>query len=48
MTPLNPTSLPPMVIETRLVAELSEETWPESTSEVVAPEQATKVKDEGE
>lgn len=43
-----PTSLPPMEMLTRVVEELSEDSWLLMTSLVVAPEQAAKVKDAGE
>jgi len=43
MTLLNPTSLPPTVIETSVVALLSAEIWPLRTVLVVAPAQATDV-----
>src|SRR5689334_8752240 len=43
-----PTSFPPMVMLTRVVEELSDESWLLMTSLVVAPEQAAKVNDPGE
>jgi len=42
ITLLKPTSLPPTVIETRVVALLSAESWPLMTELVVAPEQAAE------
>jgi hypothetical protein len=44
MTSEKPASLPPMVRETRSVAELSGVSCLETTSPVRAPEQATEVK----
>jgi hypothetical protein len=43
MTLLNPTSFPPTVIDTSVVALLSAESWLAMTELVVAPEQATEV-----
>jgi hypothetical protein len=43
-----PASLPPIVMLTSVVPLFSDETWLEFTSDVVAPEQATNVKDAGE
>ena len=47
MTLVNPTSLPPMEMLTRVVLALSDDTWLLSTSLVVAPEQATKANEAG-
>ena len=40
-----PTSLPPMVMLTRVVAALRDDSWLLMTSLVLAPEQAANVKD---
>jgi hypothetical protein len=48
MTSAKPASLPPMLIETRPVDELSGPSWLARTSPVRAPEQAVKLNDEGE
>ena len=45
---VKPTSFPPMVRLTNVVAELSAASWLLMTSLVVAPEQAAKVNDAGE
>src|SRR5260370_5322226 len=43
-----PTSLPPMMIDTRVVAPLRAEIWLLMTSEVGAPEQATNANEVGQ
>ena len=43
-----PTSLPPIVMLTRVVAALSDDSWLLMTSPVFAPEHAAKVNDAGE
>lgn len=48
MTSANPTSFPPAVTLTSEVDVLSAPSWPLETVLVVAPEQATKVNDDGE
>ena len=48
ITPEKPASLPPMVMLTSVVAALSADTWLLTTSEVVAPAQATETNEAGE
>jgi hypothetical protein len=47
ITVLKPMSLPPTVIGTSVVEELGPDSWPDSTFEVVAPEQALPVNEVG-
>ena len=47
MTVEKPASLPPMVMLTRVVLALSDDTWLLTTSLVVAPAQATKLNEAG-
>ena len=48
MTLEKPASLPPIVMLTSVVPALSADTWPPSTSAVVAPAQATETNETGD